>query len=338
MYEHYLGVDLHRRRTYVVLMDKEGEISDQRRMPNDAMSDYVAQLPDSTFAVLEATSNWSYMYDVLAEGVDEVVLAHPKQVKAIAAAKIKNDRIDASILAHLARAKLVPTSYAPPPEIRELRDLVRHRARLVKERTRHKNRIHHILAKYNLHSPYSDLFGKGGRAFLEQVREQLSETHQLLLDNYLSMIDALVERLKPIDKLIRQRAKTDPRIALLMTMPGVGLYTATVIVAEIGDVARFTGPKQLCSFAGLVPSTRSSDTHIRHGRITKEGSPWLRWVMVLAAQKGPASSPRLADFYNRLMQRSGKKTARVALARKMLTIVYYMLVRNEPYQERQRDD
>jgi transposase len=338
MYEHYLGVDLHRRRTYVVLMDKEGEISDQRRMPNDAMSDYVAQLPESTFAVLEATGNWSYMYDVLAEGVDEVVLAHPKRVKAIAAAKIKNDRIDASILAHLARAKLVPTSYAPPPEIRELRDLVRHRARLVKERTRHKNRVHHLLAKYNLHSPYTDLFGKGGRAFLEKIQDQLSATHQLLLDNYLQLVDGLDERLKPVDKELRAWARTDPRASLLTTMPGVGVYTAAVIVAEIGDVARFTGPKQLCSFAGLVPSTRSSDTHIRHGRITKEGSPWLRWVMVLAAQKGPASSPRLAEFYDRLMQRSGKKTARVALARKMLTIVYYMLVRNEPYRERQRDD
>jgi transposase len=278
------------------------------------------------------------MYDVLAEGVDEVVLAHPKQVKAIAAAKIKNDRIDASILAHLARAKLVPTSYAPPPEIRELRDLVRHRARLVKERTRHKNRIHHILAKYNLHSPYTDLFGKVGRAFLEKIQDQLSATHQLLLDNYLQLVDSLDARLKPVDKELRAWAKSDPRASLLITMPGVGVFTAAVIVAEIGDVARFSGPKQLCSFAGLVPSTRSSDAHIRHGRITKEGSPWLRWVMVLAAQKGPASSPRLADFYDRLMQRSGRKTARVALARKMLTIVYYMLSRNEPYQERQRDD
>jgi transposase len=322
----------------VVLMDREGVISDERRMPNDAMSDYVAQLPENTFAVLEATGNWSYMYDVLAEGVEEVVLAHPKQVKAIAAAKIKNDRIDATTLAHLARAKLVPTSYAPPLEIRELRDLVRHRARLVKERTRHKNRIHHILARYNLHSPYSDLFGKGGRAFLEKIQDQLSATHQLLLDNYLQLVDSLGERLKPVDKALRAWAKADPRASLLTTMPGVGVYTAAVIVAEIGDVTRFPGPKQLCSFAGLVPSTRSSDGHIRHGRITKEGSPWLRWVMVLAAQKGPAASPRLADFYNRLLQRSGKKTARVALARKMLTIVYYMLGRNQPYQERQRDD
>jgi transposase len=336
MYDHYLGVDLHRKRTYVVLMDREGQVSDQRRLPNDAMPDYVAQLPENTFAVLEATGNWSYMYDVLCEGAAEVVLAHPKRVKAIAAAKIKNDKIDASTLAHLARANLVPTSYAPPVDIRELRDLVRHRAKLVRERTRHKNRVHAILARYNLHSPYSDLFGKGGRDFLDEIRDQLSDVHRLLLANYLGMIDELNERLKPVDRAIREWAKGDLRIPLLRTMPGVGLYTAATMVAEIGDIKRFGSPKQLGSFAGLVPATRSSDQRTRHGRITKEGSPWLRWVMVSAAQKAPAKSPRLQGFFDRIARRHGNQTARVALARKMLMIAYYMLLRNEPYQERQQ--
>ena len=160
MYQHYLGVDLHRRRSYVVLMDAQGNISDQRRLPNDAMLDYVAQLPESTFAVLEATGNWSYMYDILEAGTDEVVLVHPRRVRAIAAARVKTDKIDATTLAHLARADLLPTAYAPPVKIRELRDLVRHRSKLVRERTRHKNRIHTILSKHNLHSPCTDLFGK----------------------------------------------------------------------------------------------------------------------------------------------------------------------------------
>jgi transposase len=191
MYQHYLGVDLHRRRTYVALMDREGQIIDQRRLPNDAMPDYAAQLPANTFAVLEATTNWSYMYDVLEEHVDQVVMAHPRRVRAIASARIKTDKIDATTLAHLARADLLPTAYAPPIEIRELRDLVRHRAKLVRERTRHKNRIHTILSKSNLHAPCTDLFGKKGRVFLETIHDQLSATHQLLLDNYLTMIDTL---------------------------------------------------------------------------------------------------------------------------------------------------
>ena len=136
MYQHYLGVDLHQRRSYVVLIDAGGIVIDQRRLPNDAMPDYVAQLPESTFAVLEATGNWSYMYDVLEEGKDKVVLAHPKRVKAIAAARIKTDKIDATILAYLVRADLLPTAYAPPIEIRELRDLVFVRPENVSYRTR----------------------------------------------------------------------------------------------------------------------------------------------------------------------------------------------------------
>jgi transposase len=329
-------VDLHRRRSYVVLMDAKGEITDQRRLPNDAMPDYVAQLPKNTFAVLEATTNWSYMYDVLSEGAAKVVMAHPKRVKAIAAARIKTDKIDATILAHLARADLLPTSYVPPPEIRELRDLVRHRAKLVRERTRHKNRVHYVLCRYNLHSPCSDLFGKKGRTFLTKVRDQLSSIHQLMLDNYLEMIDALNGRIKPVNQVIQNWAKSDPRIGLLTSMPGVGIYSAVMIIAEIGEVRRFDGPKQLCSFAGLVPSTRSSDDLVRHGRITKEGSPWLRWIMVSAAQRAPCGSPRLARFFDRVMQRRGKKAARVALAREMLSIVYYMLLNNTPYEERQQ--
>ena len=333
MYQHYLGVDLHKRRTYVVLMDADGKISDQRGLANDAMSDYIAQLPKNTFAVLETTSNWSYLYDVLEAQVAGVVLAHPKQVRAIAAARVKNDRIDATTLAHLARTNLLPTSYAAPHTVRELRELVRHRAKLVRERTRHKNRIHRVLSIYNLHSPCSDLFGKQGRIFLQDSQERLSDTHHMLITDYLLMIDTLGERIKQIDKRLREWSKTEPRAALLMSMPGIGIYSAAIILAEIGNVARFRGAKQLCSFAGLAPSTRSSDMKVHHGRITREGSSWLRWIMVSAAHTAPRHSPRLNAFLERVAYKHGRKTARVALARKMLSIVFFMLQRHQPYQE-----
>lgn len=333
MYEHYLGVDLHKRRTYLVLMDAYGQISDHRRLPNDAVADYAAQLPQHTFAVLEATGNWSYMYDVLQRHVEQVVLAHPKQVRAIATAKVKTDKIDATILAHLARADLLPTAYAPPVEIRQLRELVRHRAKLVRERTRHKNRVHRLLSQYNLHPPCKDVFGKRGREFLSAVRGQLTEVHQHLLDDHLLMIDTLDERVQTSNHLISVWAKGDPCARLLTTMPGIGEYSAAVIVAEIGDVTRFPDAKHLCSYAGLVPSVRNSDSKVQHGRITKEGSPWLRWIMVSAAQRAPGASPRLAACFDRTAQKQGRKTARVALAHKMLSIVYYMLRRSEPFRE-----
>ncbi|MEA3459858.1 MAG: hypothetical protein U9R11_04195 [Chloroflexota bacterium] len=113
MYQNYLGVELHLKSTYVVLMDAKGAIKDKRRLPTDSLGDYAATLPDSTLAVLEATRNWQYAYDLLDKRVDKVELAHPKKVKAIASARIKTDKIDATTLAHLARADLLPIAYEP---------------------------------------------------------------------------------------------------------------------------------------------------------------------------------------------------------------------------------
>lgn len=333
MYQHYLGVDLHKRRTYVVLMDHQGAILQQRQFINTEWPDYVAQLPAHTLAVLETTSNWSYVYELLQRQGADVVLAQPKRVRAIAAARVKNDRIDATTLAHLARTNLLPTAYAAPAPVRELRELVRHRAKLVRERTRHKNRVHRVLAVYHLQAPCSDLFGKRGRLLLDDLIGQLSPIHRRLIADYLQLIDGLDRRIQPLDRELQEWTQTDTRMALLMSMPGIGLYSAAVILAEIGDIRRFDNPKQLCSYAGLVPSTRSSDQRVYHGHITREGSAWLRWIMVSAAHSAPRSSGRLRQYLERLASKHGRKTARVALARKMLSIIYYLLRRNQPYQE-----
>jgi transposase len=314
-------------------MDAEGEVQERQRLPNDQVQDYIAALPTDTCAVVEATVNWSSMYDILNARFDRVELAHPKDVRAIATARIKTDRIDATIFAHLARTNLLPTAYAAPLPIRELRDSILHRSKLVRERTRQKNRVHRILTRYNIHSPYTDLIGKRGRVFLATTVPQLSEVHQGTISDYLSIIDLVDERIRQADRAIQAWAKTDPRAACLMSMPGIGVYSAAVIVAEIADIHRFARAKELCSYAGLVPSTRSSDTRTYHGRITKEGSPWLRWIMITAAQRATLGSPRLKVFFDRVAQQHGKKTARVALARKMLSIIFYMLSHQQPFLE-----
>ena len=333
MIEHYLGVDFHLKRCYVVWMNKAGEIQDQRRLHNEEMPGYLDALPRNTLAVLEATRSWQYMYDILTEKVERVELVHPQKAKAIASARIKTDKIDARTLAHLARADLLPTAYAPPREIREGRDLARHRTKLVRDRTRLKNRVHDILARYGLTSPFSDLFGRKGRSYLEEVLPTLRPIHQRMLRDDLVVIDGLNERISEVSAEIRRRAKQEPSVQVLESMPGIGTYSAWIIFTEIGDIKRFPSAKQLCSYSGLVPSTYSSDKRTYHGRITKQGSSSLRWIMVEAAQKAPKYSARLARFYRRVCWRRGKKTARVALARKMLSITYYMLKRGEPYQE-----
>ena len=174
MYPFYLGIDLHLKRTYVVLMDTEGEVIDERRLLNAEMVGYLEQhVPQETYAVLEATCNWPFMYDMLSEHVERVELAHPKEVKAIANAAVKTDQIDAGVLAHLARLNYLPTAYAAPKEVRDLRLYTRHRSWLIRHRTQAKNRLQAVLASYNLASPVSDLFGVKGREFLEEVLEEL---------------------------------------------------------------------------------------------------------------------------------------------------------------------
>ena len=174
MYPFYLGIDLHLKRTYVVLMDTEGEVIDERRLLNAEMAGYLEQhVPQETYAVLEATRNWPFMYDMLSEHVERVELAHPKEVKAIANAAVKTDQIDAGVLAHLARLNYLPTAYAAPKEVRDLRLYTRHRSWLIRHRTQAKNRLQAVLASYNLASPVSDLFGVKGREFLEEVLEEL---------------------------------------------------------------------------------------------------------------------------------------------------------------------
>ena len=170
MYPFYLGIDLHLKRTYVVLMNISGEVIDERRVNNQEIPEYlISVVPQNTHAVLEATRNWAFMYDLLSDHVERVDLVHPRELKAISTAAVKADRIDAKVLANLARLNYLPTAYAAPQEIRDLRTTIRHRDQLVRQRTQCKNRIHTILASYNLISPLSNLFGVRGRQYLDEV-------------------------------------------------------------------------------------------------------------------------------------------------------------------------
>ena len=171
MYPFYLGIDLHLKRTYMVLMDDKGTVIDKGRISNQEITKYLQEkVPQETYAVLEATRNWPFMYDLLDEHVQKVDLVHAKGVRAIANAAVKTDQIDASTLAHLARMNYIPKAYAASKEIRDLRQLLRHREWMVNQRSKAKNRIHAVLAAYNLVSPVTDLFGATGR--LGHCRDQ----------------------------------------------------------------------------------------------------------------------------------------------------------------------
>jgi transposase len=334
MYPFYLGIDLHLKRTYVVLIDDEGEIIDQRRLLNTDMPEYLKQhVPQETFAVLEATRNWPFMYDLLGDHVHRVELAHPKEVKAIANAAVKTDRIDAGVLAHLARLNYLPTAYAAPKEYRDLRLYTRHRSWLIKHRTQAKNRVQAVLAGYNLVSPVRDLFGANGREFLQEVTEDLRPAAQWVIADNLALIDLLNDRIKCLERNIPLTEEQKESIKLLKSIPGIGKVTAMAILAEIGQISRFKSAKSLCNWAGLTPRVRKSDAIVRHGKISKQGSAYLRSAMGQAAMVASRFSPRWYRVHERLVKTCGKRGAKVAVARRLLTVIYHMLKKSETYQE-----
>jgi len=255
--------------------------------------------------------------------VERLVLVHPQRVKAIASAKLKNDRVDSETLAHWLRCDLLPESWKADRETQARRQQVRLRATLVRQRTRLKNQVHAMLHQQGLRSPVTDLFGKRGRRWLEGVK--LPGQARESMNTCLRMIDHYGEEVQKQNLQLSERAKADKRVEWLLTIPGIGECSAMMLLAEIDEIGRFQDKEALCSYAGLVPRVRESAGKAARGGITRQGSPWLRWMMVEAAQVATRSSPVAKRYYERLLSKKHKHVARVALTRKLLIAVYAML-------------
>jgi transposase len=321
----WVGIDLHRNRSHVAVIDEQGELTLSRRIVNDRDT-FLEMLGDpgaGTHVALEATYGWEWLAELLEEAGYDLHLAHPLRTRAIASARVKTDAIDAKTLAHLLRTGFLPEAYVAPRELRDLRELLRHRATLTRMRSAVKNRVHAILAKHGIAREHSDLFGKGGREFLEAL--ELRDAPRRRLDSLMSLINDFDREIETTTREIEERAKTDDRVDVLTQIRGVGRYTAMLIIAEIGDITRFPTARHLCSWAGLAPSVRSSDGKARLGHITRQGSPALRWALVEAAQKITTGSGPLREKFERIAKRRGRKIAKVAVAREILTLSFYGL-------------
>jgi transposase len=260
---------------------------------------------------VEACGFWPGFLEVVEPEVKRLVLVHPQRVKAIASAKLKNDRVDSETLAHLLRCDLLPESWKGDRETQ-----ARHRTRL-------KNQVHAVLHQQGLRSPVTDLFGKRGRLWLAGVKlpAQARESVSVCL----RLLDGYSEEIQKQNLQLSERAKHDKRAEWLMTIPGIGECSAMMLLAEIGEIGRFADKEALCSYAGLVPRVRESAGKAARGGITRQGSPWLRWIMVEAAQVATRCSPAAKRYYERLLRKKHKHVARVALARKLLIAVYALL-------------
>ena len=320
----WVGIDLHRRRSQIAIIDEHGELTLQKRIPTgrETITELLGD-PVNTHVALEATYGWEWLAELLEDAGFDVHLAHPLRTRAIAAARVKTDAVDAKTLAHLLRTGLLPEAYIAPPELRDLRDLLRHRATLTHLRTSIKNRVHALLARQGILPEHTDLFGKAGREYLTTL--ELPDGPRRRLDSLLALIADFDREITTTTSEIDQRAKADERVKLLCQIRGIGRYTAMLIIAEVGEVNRFPTAKHLCQWAGLTPTIRSSDGKARLGHISRQGSTILRWALCEAAQHTPTGGGPLRAQYERIAKRRGSKIARVAVARQILTLCYYGL-------------
>src|SRR6266851_6090060 len=319
----YVGIDVHRKRSQVAVVAEDGQVQLNKNVVNgsEPMLRLIGDLPAGTPVAFEAAFGWGWLVELLEDYGFDPHLVHPLRCKAIASARLKNDKVDAAILAQLLRADLLPEAWIAPPQVRQLRALLRHRASLVRVGTQQRNRIHAVAADHGYDRSASYWTGPG-RGWLAEL--DLPAASREIVTDCLAVIDALAVLIDRLDGELHARAKADPRVKALRTLPGVGEFTALVMVAEIGDISRFPSARKLASWAGLTPTVRGSDLKVRHGHISKQGSVWLRWALNQAAQTAKRS-PEFAATYSAITKRRGKKIATIAVARKLLTRAWHLL-------------
>lgn len=337
----YIGLDLHKRSATFCVKDREGVVYDRRKLTTDpeAFRQYLRTFTGEheVHIAFEPVHEWYAYADVIDETGAIVHLANPLKVKAIADARIKTDTIDAGVLCDLLRGNLLPEAYYAPRCVRNWKELVRTRASLVQIRTQAKNKIHATLAKCGVRAPVTQVFGARGRAWLAELELPTASHHAL--HEYLAVVENLDERISECDTRVKQTAERVPESRLLMSIPGIGYVSALTILAEIGDITRFQSAKKLQAFAGLAPSVSSSGGRTQYGAITKQGSHWLRWILIEAAhhQLRPTRTLGFAGYYHHIQKQYGSQTAAVATARKLSAVIWRVLTDARPYEERRAE-
>jgi transposase len=333
---YFIGVDLHRKFSQVCVLDEEGTQMAQQRLYHEdeqPMVDFFGAFETGTAVAVEATRGWMWISDLL-EGLGlEVHLAHCLGVRLIAESRLKTDKVDAWALAQLLRTGFLPESYLAPTRVRDQRMLLRHRQAMVRTRTSIKNRVHGLLARYNIHIGASDIFGRAGMGMLRAL--ELPSHARRILDDQLEYIEYANKQIKSLEDYLRKTIAPDPRVGWLRSLPGVGKITAYYLIAEIGEIERFRSAGKLVSYCGLCPTNRGSAGKMRHGR-PRGGRRLLRWALIEAAHTAVRRDSYFGSVFGALQRRKGKQIAYVAAARKMAQIIWHMLVEQRAYRPRKK--
>lgn len=319
----YVGIDFHRRRSVIVRMSATGERLAMVRIANDPaeLSTAIAAAGLEPEVVIEATYGWYWAVDLLQAMGARVHLANPNALN-WGDRRVKNDVADATDLADMLRLGRLPEAWIAPPALRELRELVRYRAKLVQLRSGLKAQVHAVMAKEGVLPAASDMFSQIGNRHLDAM--DLAPNFARRVRSLRELVIVYDHQIVELEKVIHDHLRHDRGYLAVQAINGVGRTIAAILVAEIGDISRFDSPAQLCSWAGLTPKHHESDTKTRRGAITKQGSRLLRWALIEGISRYHGG-PGLAGDYARIAKRRGVNKARVAIARKTLTLVFYGL-------------
>jgi transposase len=333
----YAGLDLSRQRLDVHLLDEEGLTVEVTavRPDSDALRTLVATIArhrKPVTAAIESMTGARFVHDQLEQFGWDVEIADAVKVKGIAPLAAKTDRIDARVLAELARRELVPAIWLPDPTVRAERERARFRLHLVHHRTALKNRIHATLMTFGHPVPVTDLFGVAGRDLLTSL--EVPEPWATSLTTSLALVDQLDREIEGCATDLRAMGADHPYVPLLRTAPGIGWVLAYTIAAEIGDIGRFARPKQLVGYSGLCPIVRQSGGRDDRGPLARNGPKYLRWALIEASVHA-ARHPKYRDRFERTRQRLGRqrgpKVARVDLARQLCEAIWHMLTKHESF-------
>jgi transposase len=324
-----VALDVHKRFAEIAVHE-DGGLRRLGRIETSQLRAFADSLGPEDHVVLESTSMTWAIAELLSEHAGRVTVSNPMRTRAIASAKVKTDKIDAKVLAQLGAADFLPEVWAPDQATRALRRRIAHRSSLVRQRTRLRNQIHAVLARNLIEAPCTDVFGQGGRRWLDEVQLPAHEREQV--DSNLRLHDALNAEIELAERQLAGQALARPDVRRLMTIPGVGAITALALVAVVGDITRFPTPRHLVGYLGLDPRVRQSgEKKARHGHISREGQAHARGLLVEAAHTAIRTPGPLHAFHARLAARRGKQIALCATARKLTVLVWHLLTKDEDY-------
>jgi transposase len=333
----HAGLDLSRKRLDVHVLDDRGRtvLTTAVTPDRDGLRGLARQLDavgEPVRAAIESMTGARFVHDELELLGWEVDLADTQKVRGVAPLACKTDKIDAHVLATLSYRDLVPAIWLPTPSVRAERERARWRLHLVHHRVSLKNRIHATLMTFGHQRSMTDLFGVGGRQFLERLK--LPEPWSGDVTASIALIDHIEDQIEACEAELKRLGSQHPYVPLLVTVPGIGWVLASTIASEIGDISRFPTPKKLCGYTGLCPRVYQSGNKDRRGALAKNGPNYLRWALVEAALHA-ANHPVYRDHYEKTKSRVGRqrgaKVARIEVARKLTEAIWYMLTRQQAF-------